>query len=80
MALYSVKTRTARSEVVSNPEILGGTPCVDGTRVPAETIALYLQAGATRQTIFNDYPSLPLDGVEAVERWLAAAGPEARRG
>ena len=62
------------AEISSNPDILGGTPCVRGTRVPAETIVAYLRAGRSDREIFRDYPSLPLDGIEAVRRWALEKG------
>ncbi len=58
-----------RAQVVSDPGILGGTPCVRGTRVPAETVLAYLAAGHSRVEIFEDYPSLPPDGIDAVLHW-----------
>jgi uncharacterized protein (DUF433 family) len=57
------------AEVSSNPEIMGGMPCVRGTRVPAMTIVAELRAGASREEVFHHYPSLPIDGIEAVRRW-----------
>jgi uncharacterized protein (DUF433 family) len=62
------------AEVRSNPDILGGEPCVSGTRVPAMTIVAELRAGATRGEIFENYPSLPFDGIEAVTEWAEANG------
>jgi uncharacterized protein (DUF433 family) len=59
------------AQVVSDPNILGGTPVVRGTRVPAETILAYLRAGYPRREIFTDYPTLPPDGIDAVIRWDA---------
>ncbi|CAN5120427.1 hypothetical protein BH10PSE9_BH10PSE9_01260 [soil metagenome] len=59
------------AEVHSNPDIMGGMPCVRGTRVPAMTIVAELRAGASRVDIFHHYPSLPLDGIEAVRKWAA---------
>lgn len=55
--------------VVSDPSIMGGDPVVKGTRVPADVIVAYLRGGNTVQEIFEDYPSLPVDGVDAVIRW-----------
>ncbi len=34
-----------QSVVVRDPEILGGTPCFRGTRVPVEYLIDYLEAG-----------------------------------
>ncbi|MGJ4900394.1 DUF433 domain-containing protein [Bradyrhizobium sp. HKCCYLRH2060] len=58
-----------RSEVVRDPTVMSGDPVVRGTRVPAETILAYLRAGYPAQEIFADYPSLPIDGIDAVIRW-----------
>ncbi|WP_051949465.1 DUF433 domain-containing protein [Methylosinus sp. PW1] len=57
------------AEVVSDPSVMSGEPVVRGTRVPAETLVAYLRAGRTSAEIFEDYPTLPIDGVEAVIRW-----------
>ncbi len=63
------------TRVVSNAQILGGTPVVLGTRVPAETILAEVRAGKTKFDIFRSYPSLPLDGVEACVEWDRAGRP-----
>lgn len=57
--------------IVTDEAILGGMPVVSGTRVPAATIAAYLRAGHTNAEIRSDHPSLPNDGIEAVEAWAA---------
>lgn len=62
------------AEVSSNPEIMGGMPCVRGTRVPAMTIVAYIRDGYSDFDIFRDYPSLPIDGIDAVRRWAAENG------
>jgi uncharacterized protein (DUF433 family) len=60
------------AEVTSNPDIMGGMPCVRGTRVPAMTIVASLRSGYPDREIFRDYPSLPPDGVVAVRAWAIA--------
>ena len=60
---------TIPAAVVSDPFIMGGDPVVKGTRVPADVIVAYLRGGNTVQEIFEDYPSLPVDGVDAVIKW-----------
>ena len=62
-----------RAEVVCDPTVMSGDPVVRGTRVPAETIIAYLRAGHSAREIFEDYPSIPIDGIEAVIRWAEAA-------
>ena len=58
-----------RAEVVSDPTVMSGEPVVRGTRVPAQTIIAYLRGGYDARQIFEDYPSLPIDGIDAVLRW-----------
>jgi uncharacterized protein (DUF433 family) len=58
-----------RAEVVSDPTVMSGEPVVRGTRVPAQTIVAYLRGGYDARQIFEDYPSLPVDGIDAVVRW-----------
>ncbi len=57
------------AEVVSDPTVMSGEPVVRGTRVPAETIVAYLRAERTNVEIFEDYPTLPIDGIDAVIQW-----------
>jgi uncharacterized protein (DUF433 family) len=54
----------ARRLVVSDPEVLGGTPVVRGTRVPAHDVAASLAAGVTMKRVLAAYPSLDADKVE----------------
>jgi uncharacterized protein (DUF433 family) len=58
-----------RSEVIRDPTVMSGDPVVRGTRVPAMTIVAYLLAGRTSREIFEDYPTLPADAIEAVIAW-----------
>jgi uncharacterized protein (DUF433 family) len=62
------------AEILSSPDILGGTPCVAGTRIPAENVRQCLMAGYSRLEIFRHYPTLPVGGVEAVAAWAASQG------
>jgi uncharacterized protein (DUF433 family) len=44
--------------VVSNPEILGGTPVFSGTRVPVDTLFSHLEAGDSLNAFLEDFPSV----------------------
>jgi len=46
------------SVVVSDPEILGGTPCFRGTRVPVDSLIDYLEAGDTLDEFLDNFPSV----------------------
>ena len=71
------RTAAARTEVVEDPTVMSGEPVVRGTRILARTILNYLRSGYRAEEIFKDYPSLPVDGIDAVERWAHATyGPD----
>ena len=74
------KARAIPAEVVSDSSVVDGEPVVRGTRIPAETILAYLRGGHGPREIFEDYPTLPVDGIDAVIRWAEAKyGPDWRR-
>ena len=60
---------TLTAKIVSNPNIMGGEPVVEGTRVPANNILAALRDGESKYSIFRSYPSLPLDGIDACLKW-----------
>ncbi|HLT48571.1 MAG TPA: DUF433 domain-containing protein [Rubricoccaceae bacterium] len=67
-----------RSDVYhSDPEILGGTPVFTGTRVPIETLLVYLRKGKRIEDFRDDFPSVTREQAEALlelaERELVAA-------
>jgi uncharacterized protein (DUF433 family) len=69
----SAQHRTHHAEVISDRSVMGGEPVVRGTRIPAATIAAYLAAGRSDREIFEDYPSMPVDGIDAVRHWQGSA-------
>ena len=46
------------SVIVSDPEILGGTPCFRGTRVPVDSLIDYLEAGDSLGEFLDNFPSV----------------------
>lgn len=64
-----MKTVAVTSKIVCDPGILGGMPVVEGTRVPAATVMAEVKAGKSKFEIYESYPTLPLDGVEACIKW-----------
>jgi uncharacterized protein (DUF433 family) len=54
----------ARRMVVSDPEILGGTPVIRGTRVPVHDVAASVAAGLAPEGILADWPSLAENQIE----------------
>ena len=54
MDTYSVNEKL----VVSDPEVMGGTPCFSGTRVPIQTFIDYLEGGNTMDEFLDDFPTV----------------------
>ena len=46
------------SVIVSDPEILGGTPCFRGTRVPVHSLIDFLEAGDSLDEFLDNFPSV----------------------
>ena len=44
--------------IISDPKILGGTPIIAGTRIPAKRILYLFRDGYTIEAIHEDYPQL----------------------
>jgi uncharacterized protein (DUF433 family) len=44
--------------IVSSPDIMGGTPCLVGTRVPFQTLLDYLEGGESLDEFLLDFPSV----------------------
>ena len=53
------------SVIVSDPEILGGTPCFRGTRVPADSLIDYLEAGDSLDEFLENFPSVSREAAVA---------------
>jgi uncharacterized protein (DUF433 family) len=68
-----------KKKVVSiDPEVMGGTPCFSGTRVPVQTLMDYIEAGDSIDEFLKDFPTVKRGQViafleEATERLVAAA-------
>ncbi len=54
----------AQQAVVSDPEIMSGTPVYRGTRIPVHAIAGMLAQGTTIEEILVGYPALTRERVE----------------
>ena len=47
-----------QSVIVSDPEIMDGTPCFLGTRVPVDSPIGYLEAGDSLGELLDNFPSV----------------------
>jgi len=57
-----------QSVVTSDPQIMGGTPVFLGTRVPAETLLDYLEAGDSIDDFLEGFPTVNREQVIAFLR------------
>jgi uncharacterized protein (DUF433 family) len=56
------------SIILRDPEILGGTPCFRGTRVPFKNLLDYIETGETLDDFLEDFPSVTRAmAIEALE-------------
>lgn len=64
------------SRIVADHRIMGGVPCVRGTRIPVATIVGLVAQGRTAEEILADYPTLAADDVRAALEFAAVAVSE----
>jgi len=57
--------------IVSRPDLLGGKPCIRGTRLSIELLLELLAGGATQQEILAAYPDLTAEGLTAALEYAA---------
>ena len=69
MKTTDVIHQAAGGLVVSNPEILGGTPVFRGTRLPVATLFEYLADGLSLDYYLETFPSVTRNQVGAVLRY-----------
>lgn len=62
----------AENMIVSDPEIMRGTPVYRGTRIPVELIADMLGQGAKPEDILDGYPALDTEKVELAPLYVQA--------
>ncbi|MFA6561695.1 MAG: DUF433 domain-containing protein [Verrucomicrobiia bacterium] len=47
-----------RKIISSLPDVMGGTPVFDGTRVPIQTLLDYIEAGDSLDEFLEDFPTV----------------------
>lgn len=48
-----------------DPEIMGGYPCIQGTRIPAYVVLDLIEAGCSFDEILSEYHTLQKEDIEA---------------
>ena len=70
--LFPVERASANEpEIASDPAILGGKPCIRGTRLSVEFILELLASGASETAIVSAYPQLSAEAVRAALSYAA---------
>lgn len=57
--------------IVNNPEVLGGKPCIRGTRISVEFLLELVADGASPKDILAAYPQLSEEALKAAFRYAA---------
>ncbi|OGG15764.1 hypothetical protein A3D77_07880 [Candidatus Gottesmanbacteria bacterium RIFCSPHIGHO2_02_FULL_39_11] len=58
-------------KIISSPHILGGKPCIEGTRISVELVLNLLSSGMKADEILSEYPSLTKEGILAAISYAA---------
>ena len=58
--------------ITCTPDIQGGDPCIDGTRIQAWQILACWNGGDTEDEIYEAYPRAPFGTIELVIEWAKA--------
>ena len=57
--------------ITTDPQVLGGRPCIRGLRVRVKDILDLLASGVSRKQILDDYPYLEDDDIAAALEYAA---------
>jgi uncharacterized protein (DUF433 family) len=59
------------NHILSDPAIMGGTPCIRGTRLTVYAVAARLRV-ETAADLIDEYPHLTIEQIEAAAAFAAA--------
>jgi uncharacterized protein (DUF433 family) len=59
--------------IVSNPEVLGGKPCIRGTRISVQHVLELLASGASQEDVLRSYPQVTREALSAALEYAARA-------
>lgn len=67
-----------KARIVSRPEVLGGEPIFDGTRVSVRFVGERARKGESIAALLEDYPTLAREDVEFARLFVALGRPPGR--
>jgi uncharacterized protein (DUF433 family) len=59
------------SRITSNPQVMGGKPCIRGLRVTVGTVVGLVALGYSQQQILEHYPYLEFEDIQAALSYAA---------
>ncbi len=62
--------------VTSDPHVMGGKPCISGTRMPIDWVFQFLEHGYTLEQFLDLYPQYRRDQVQTAVRYATEQGQE----
>lgn len=62
--------------ITADPQVMHGTVCFRGTRIPVTVVLDNLAAGETAQTILDEYPTLRAEHIPAAIGYAAELARE----
>ena len=76
MTLFQIESggQVSTDRIVIDHQIMGGVPCIRGTRVPAATILGLMAEGVSAQGVLDYYPQLTMTDILACLEYAAALG------
>jgi uncharacterized protein (DUF433 family) len=66
-----LKMAHRHTRISVKPEVMGGKPCIKGTRIPVDLILRYLGAGQSVEDILEAFPGLTALDVRAAAAFAA---------
>ncbi len=61
-------------DITIDPEILGGTPVIAGTRIPIERVKELVKQGYTPDTLKKEYPQVSMKKIQNIIALLMEIG------
>lgn len=73
-SLLPVARLSGPPRITQTPGVMGGEPCIDGTRVTVAAILGCWLGGDSVDSIYQDYPGIPYGSIELAEQWALTHG------
>lgn len=59
--------------ITTDPDMMGGVPCIRGLRMPVATVVGMIADGIAREEILKDFPYLEPEDIDEALRYAAEA-------